>query len=482
MQQPEGSSASEWAMSTYGSVLLGDKRRTQRAVTIADALARDPMGSFPQQLRSHSATKAAYRFLESPQTSYEQLLRPHLQQTQAQMEHHQRILLIQDTTEIDYQHHPKTRGLGPVGTGSHSGYLLQTVLAVEPTTRQVLGIAAQEPFLRVPAPEGETSSQRQKRKEKESHVWQRQVQAIGVAPQGCEFIHVGDRGSDIFAFLRECLTHQCGFLVRVKHNRRVDLQVDLGEQAPPPGSRRSGVRRPAALGAMRHLFEEARGWEARGQQTLRLDGNHKRAEREATLSISWTTLRIWNPDGEASKDDCSVVVSVVRTWEPNPPEGVQALEWLLLSSLGVESEEQAWERVQWYRQRWIVEEYHQCLKTGCQIEARQIQTYEGLRTVLGFLAPLAVRLLQLRDHARQEPERLAQEMFPADVVKVMAHLAHVSSEHLTSQRCWHRIAQAGGYLGRKGDGEPGWKTLWKGWLYVQTLLEGIHLASQFSLE
>ncbi|GCF10375.1 IS4 family transposase [Dictyobacter arantiisoli] len=69
-----------------------------------------------------------------------------------------------------------------------------------------------------------------------------------------------------------------------------------------------------------------------------------------------------------------------------------------------------------------------------------------------------------------------------DVVKVVAYQAKVASERLTTRRCWHRIAQAGGYLGRKGDGEPGWKTLWKGWLYIQTLVEGIHLASQLTLE
>lgn len=132
--------------------------------------------------------------------------------------------------------------------------------------------------------------------------------------------------------------------------------------------------------------------------------------------------------------------------------------------------------------RWIVEHYHQCLKTGCLLEERQLQTFEKVGRLLGFLAPLAIRLLQLRSLARQEPERPAQEVLPPDVVKVVAHLAGVSPDRLTTRRCWHRIAQVGGYLGRKGDGEPGWKTLWKGWLHIQTLLEGVHLASELSRE
>lgn len=153
---------------------------------------------------------------------------PHLEETREKMQQKKRTLLIQDMTEVDYSQHPKTQGLGPIGNGNHHGYLLQTVLAVDPESKQVLGIAAQEPFLRQPAPEGETSTQRKKRKEKETQVWLRQAQEIGMAPQGCEWIHVGDRGSDIFAFLRECRKQECGFLVRVKHDRRVDEAFGSG--------------------------------------------------------------------------------------------------------------------------------------------------------------------------------------------------------------------------------------------------------------
>ena len=475
--------AKEWAVLTYGSVRLGDQRRTERAVMLASNLARKPEASLPAQMGTPAATKAVYRFLQSSSVSYERLMRPHLQQTKDLMKEHRRVLLIQDTTEVDCSLHPKTSGLSQVGKkATHQGYLLQTVLAVEPSSKHVLGIAAQEAFLRQPAPIGETSHQRGKRKDKESLVWQRQVESIGPAPQGCEYIHVGDRGSAIFSFLRACQKHGCGFEVRVQHDRRVDLQVDQAEAAVPAAARRHGKHRSAKAAPVRHLFEEVRSWPEMGQQTLELDGNQKRKEREARLSISWGTLRLWPPDGEAGKEERPMVVTIVRTWESEPPEGVEPLEWLLITSVEVENEAHAWERVQWYRMRWIVEDYHQCLKTGCLIEARQLQTFEGLHRLLGFLAPLAVRLLQLRSIARQEPERPAQEILPPDVVKVVAHLARVSPDQLTAQRCWRRIAQAGGYLGRKGDGEPGWKTLWKGWLYIQTLLEGVALASQLSLE
>src|SRR5215469_4759367 len=142
--------ANEWAVQTYGSVRLLDERRTQRAMQIASAMARDPMGSIPKQMGEQAATKATYRFLESAKTSYEQLITPHLEETKEKIRQKRRILLIQDMTEVDYAHHPKTQGLGPIGMGNHHGYLLQTVLVVEAESKQVQGIAAQDPFFRQP--------------------------------------------------------------------------------------------------------------------------------------------------------------------------------------------------------------------------------------------------------------------------------------------------------------------------------------------
>ena len=177
-----------------------------------------------------------------------------------------------------------------------------------------------------------------------------------------------------------------------------------------------------------------------------------------------------------------MVVWVIRVWEPEPAQDVEPLEWVLLTSLPIQSIEQAWERVDWYRARWIVEDYHQGLKTGCRVEQRQVQSYEGLRRLLGLLAPAAVRLLQLRASARQTPEQPASQTLPTEIVHVVAARAGVPADQLTTQQCWHTIARFGGYLGRKGDGPPGWKTLWGGWLYIQTLLEGVHLAARLSLD
>ncbi len=476
-------SALQWAEYTFGSVRLGDQRRTERAVEIASAIAHNPAASLPAQMQDEAATEAAYRFLQMPDVTYEQLIGPHVAQTRAQASKQQQVLLIQDTTEVDYQQHPTTTGLGPIGNGSHHGYLLQSVLAVVPASREVLGLIHQEPFLRQPAPKGETRREREQR-ERESQVWERSVQAIGTPPDGVQWIHVGDRYSDIFALLSLMRQQQCDFMVRAAQDRCVDLLVEQADAPVPPRSHHPRRAGQEAEPKPQHLFEVVRGWSAVGEQELCLDATKQSKARVARVVISFGCLRLLPPQHQQSSELRPLVVWVVRVWEPEPPEGVEGLEWVRLSSVPTVTVEQAWQRVDWYRARWIVEDYHQGLKTGCRIELRQLQSYEALRRLLGLLAPTAVRLLQLRTAARDAPERLASEILPLDLVQVVALLARVPvpAAELTAQQCWYTIARYGGYLRRRSGGPPGWKTLWKGWFYIQALLEGVHLATRLSLD
>ncbi len=474
-------SAPAWAEQTFGEVRLGHRSRTERAVAMAEAIAADPAASLPKQMGSEAALHAAYRFLQTPDVSYEQLLRPHVEQTRAAMGREARVLLIQDTTEVDYQHHPTTTGLGPIGNGTHHGFLLQTVLAVEPASRHVLGLAHQEPFLRQPAPKGETQRERMLR-ERESQVWERSVQAIGAPPAGVQWIHIGDRYSDMFPFLWACRQQHCDFVVRAAQDRCVDLRV---EQADAPVPRRSHhTRRPEQdpQPGHQHLFEVVYGWAAVGEQDLALEATKQSKARTAHIVVSFGSVRLLPPESQQESSVRPLVVWVVRVWEPEPPEGVEGLSWVLLTSVSVQTVEQAWERVDWYRARWIVEDYHQGLKTGCRVEGRQLQSYEGLRRLLGLVAPAAVRLLQLRAVARQRPEQPASQILPRDLVQVVASLAQVPAAQLTAQQCWHTIARQGGYLGRRRDGPPGWKTLWQGWFYIQAVLEGVHLAARLPFD
>ena len=193
-----------WAERTFGSVQLHDMRRTRRAVKAATNLAENPLGSLPAQMHTWKETKALYRWLDEPDVTFAALMQPHMHQTREQATSSPVVLLVQDTTDIDLSHRHKISGVGQIGNERGRGFFVQTVLAVRPQTREVLGCMAQEPFVRIPAPQGEQRHQRRQREERESDLWMRQVQAIGTPESGSMWVHVGDRGADMFPFFQAC--------------------------------------------------------------------------------------------------------------------------------------------------------------------------------------------------------------------------------------------------------------------------------------
>jgi hypothetical protein len=149
------------------------------------------------------------------------LMHPHWQQTREQIAQEPVVVLVQDTTEGDLSQHPHTTGLGQVGHERGGGLDLQTVLAILPPSGAVVGGARQEPWVRVPAPAGETRSQRRQRQERETDVWMRLVRRLGSFPTQTTVVQVGDRGADLFPFFQACQATQTRFLVRAFENRQI---------------------------------------------------------------------------------------------------------------------------------------------------------------------------------------------------------------------------------------------------------------------
>src|SRR3989442_1260163 len=448
-----------WAERTFGGVQLHDMRRTRRAVKAATNLAENPLGSLPAQMHTWKETKALYRWLDEPDVTCAALMQPHLHQSREQATSASVVLLVQDSTDIDLSHCRKISGVGQIGNERGRGFFVQTVLAVRPQTREVLGCLAQEPFVRIPAPEGEQRSQRRKREERESDVWMRQVQAIGTPESGSMWVHVGDRGADMFPFFQACRSTQTQFLVRAAQNRRVQESEE----------------------EITYSLTQARAFPSQASRVLELPARHGHQKRSAQLQLAFGQMTLLPPRHEPRASKEPLTVWVIRVWEEQAPEGEEPLEWLLMTSVPTTTLEQAWERVDWYQYRWLVEDYHQCLKSGCRIEERQLQTVDGLMRLLGLLSPLAVRLLQVRALAREDPERPAHEVIEPLMLAVLAQRSGHSPATMTLGTFWTEVARLGGYLARRHDGPPGWRTIWKGWLSLQTLLEGAHLAFHLRL-
>ena len=191
--------------------------------------------------------------------------------------------------------------------------------------------------------------------------------------------------------------------------------------------------------------------QAKKEITLR--ARPRKPSRKASLSVAWGTVFITTPKNGFKKNEHETIkVSCLRVWE----EGSNELEWLLVTNLEVARAEDALEKVGWYEARWLIEEYHKCLKTGCAIEKSQLKTSEGLFGLLGFLGVIATQLLAIKFFARQHSLERAKDYFPALGIQLLCSRYNVSPDNMTCNQFWRSIAQLGGFIGRKSDGDPGW--------------------------
>jgi len=252
------------------------------------------------------------------------------------------------------------------------------------------------------------------------------------------------------------------FLIRLHRNRLLDWEAE-DEVAPQ----------------MRKVLDYARSLPSQVSYTLQVPARHGQPARTAQMRLAWAPVTIPPPAQSPAdlRQQPPIQAWVVRTWEvAAPPEVTEPLEWVLLTSVPVYTAEEALERVVWYTFRWLVEDYHQCLKTGCAIEKRQFDHGDDLARLLGFCGPIAVRLLQMRQQARTYPTQPAVTVMDPLWVQILnARLGEPPERPLTMADFWRGVAQLGGHQGRPRDGEPGWKTIWRGWQYLSDLVLGAHL-------
>ena len=448
-----------WAEATFRDCDLPDARLRRRLVQVAAGIARNPQVSLSRAFQDPAALKAGYRLVHHDAATIAAVTEPHRRQTLAAAGSAPGVvLMVQDTTEFDYSQHPATTGLGPIGDGRGRGFLVQSVLAIRPALAgrpvPVLGVAHLEAFDRVPAPHPQETSAQKRTRPRESDCWLRAVDAVGRPPAGVRWVLVGDRGADAYRLFAHCRAQGQDLLVRAVQDRRARDAEGL------------------PTGVLRTARTQSPGSERR---EVAIPAKPTQRARTASVAVAWTALTLRPPAGMTEMP--ALPIWVVHVWEPDPPDGGAPLEWILLSSVAVETEAAAWERVDWYRQRWVVEEYHQALKTGCGLEAAQLRDQASLWALLGICAPIAIRLLQLRALARGDPAAAATTVLDAQTIAVLAALTKTNPAGMSAGTCWKLIARLGGHLGRKGDGEPGWKTLWWGWQHLQTVLDGVRIAA-----
>lgn len=456
--------------SNFGHADLGDSRRTKRLVAVADALVKHPSGSLPQKLNGPGELDGLYHFVKIKTVTHESVMKPHTQHTLKQISSlaGEKTLLLHDTTELDFDSHESLTDLGQIGNGNRRGYLCHNSLAVRAHTRDVLGLAGQVLHHRADVSKDETHAQRRKRADRESLLW---IKGVAELPANKDLVDVCDRGADTFEFLEHELKSGRTFVIRSNQNRA----VYSSEEATEHVMLNQRVQSLPSQGTHTVPVNAAR-LKKKAAQKSGSKKTVKRPAREALVEVSWTTVWLRPPVKKFGNHGRErIAINVVRLWEPNPPAGQEPLEWVLYTNHPITCIDDAMEVIGWYEMRWIIEEYHKAMKTGCNIEGPQFQTTERLEPMIALLSVVAITLLNLRDLARRDDAttRKANDVVSAEYIEVVSLWRHGKlNPEMTIHEFCMALARMGGHLNRKRDGLPGWLTLWRGWSQMQSMLTG----------
>jgi hypothetical protein len=446
-----------------------DEWLRERAVLLLNGVLARPSASFNALFDERRHRVGAYRLCVNPSLSLASLLEPAALQVGSLLARGDAgpdVLCVQDTTELDLTRLADSMsGLGEIGAPYHRGFFLHTALAVsEDGVPQ--GALDAVTWTRSPAEHGKAQRRKQRAfDDKESaRWWTTALQAEARVNAPGRLVHVADREADIFDYLARCAASGMRVLVRATHDRRVDE-------------------------AAGRLWAQAQTWRSVTTTEVLLpkrpagSGPQARAEREerlAQVTVRFGPVTVKGPDATRKS---RLPLWGVWVKEEQPPAGEEGLEWLLLTNDEITTAAQAVRRVRWYRLRWRVEELHKCLKSGCRAEHRQFESRETLERALTFFLLASVRLLGLRDLARSDPGAPAAALLDETEQQVLALHAKKTRQawppQPTVREAVRLLAGMGGFMGRKGDGEPGWLTLWRGFLIFQERVEGFRLALAF---
>lgn len=452
-----------FSQANFASAALRHQSRTKRLVRAAHLLASHPGGTLPDKLNHPADLRAFYRLVNNDDVTHDAVLRPHRERTLELMRQApETVLVIHDTTELDFDSLTTLRAeLGQIGNGGRCGYLCHNSLAVVASSRAVLGLANQILYCRPEVPEGESRQARRGREDRESRLWTQGSAAVGPAPEGRLWVDVCDRACDSFEYLDHKHKQKGHYVIRCRHDRGIDAEI-AGE-----------IRRTT-------LFDFARSLPEQGRRTVEVPARDGKPGRTAEVRVGFAPVTVpapRNPRGEHGKESLSLWV--VYVGEIVPPEGVEAVEWVLLTNVAVASFADACERIDWYATRWVIEELHKAQKTGCGIEDMQFTTTGAMEPAIALLSVVAVFLLQLRSASRDEAAKVrpATDAVPAVYVRVLTGWRYKAFRmEITVHDFFYALGRLGGHQNRKGDGMPGWLVLWRGWTKLLAMTEGAEIA------
>jgi hypothetical protein len=443
-----------WASQVAAIADLPDERLDKRlAVILVDTL-ESPSASIPEAAGSEGQATATYRFYANDRVTTTALHRGVALATAQRCLDQDVLLVVQDTTTLNFTGLHSIAELGPIDSGGLArGVHLHTALAVT-TSGQVIGILDQQYWAR-PQPD------RPGPEEKESSKW---IYGLDGAREALytaagdrhvpRLIHVMDREGDAYEVMMAVEDAGDSAIIRCAQNRRIDDPLATAHQA---------VRSQRVL----------------CRTTVPVDRKAGIPQRLAWVDVRSMRVTLV-PDLQKYPHAWSMTWNLVEVWEPAPPAGVEPVHWLLWTLEPAATADEALEVVRKYTCRWPIEEVHLVLKSGCKVEDLRLESWDGLEKAVTVNAAVAARIVSLRDLARETPEAAATAVLSPDEAEVLVcHFGKgMSPSELTIGQAVLWIGRLGGHLNRKRDGMPGVRTLWRGLHNLTWLVAGFQASKR----
>jgi hypothetical protein len=445
-----------WAAQIAAATPLPDARLNTRLERLLTDLAAKPLDAFPQAAADWHQAKAIYRFLANDRFAWQNLLTGWQVTTTHRLSGQTLVYIAHDTSTFSYSTLKHATGLGYInqleaarGIHCHSSLVLRADGVVLGLLHQHYWVRSQ---FRKPAPNSRP------REDKESIKWQQGLDASAgalaslPAAQRPRVIHLMDREGDIHEVFVKVLTLGHGAIIRRYRNRAVDEWPLDADQV---------IRAVPALARLK----------------LKLPAGHDRKARTAVVELRSKAMTL-TPNNHVERQRQPLQLTMVQVREVGVPgPGEEPIDWLLWTTEPARTKKQILAVIRAYALRWRIEDFHLVWKQGCRVEQLQLETRHRLEKALVLYAGVAVRIVQLRDLARREPTAPCTEVLTQD--EWLALYAHMTGAVPTAATPVPTVEQAtkwlgrlGGHLGRKRDGMPGVRTLWRGWRDLTVLVAG----------
>ncbi len=426
---------------------LGDKRRDERFVKIVENIIKQPGSSIPRHNKRWYDTKATYEFFKNEDIKLE-AINTAISAYGAMQADQQQILVIHDTSTISYND-LEAEGLGYIDNAAGKGIFCHNSIAVT-TSGLPLALLNQIIWSREASELGKSARRKQKPfDQKESYKWYRGIGSVNtLLNKEIKKIHIGDREADIYELFFSQPDAQSELLIRARHNRKI------------------------AEGSQ--LWQHIGGQKAAATEEIIIPDRTGKRKKKVKVEIRYKEVEILCPANKEGTVFESVILTAIEIKQKgNVKDGIH---WKLLTTLPVNSVEDAKQCMRWYSYRWLIERFHYVLKSGCAIESLQLKKAESLMKAVAVYSLAAFNIMQLTYQSRETPDISCEVVLTPQEWKTLYILKYKTTK-LPKQppnlkEATHWIAQMGGYLARNSDGPPGLKTVWLGY---EALLQAVVL-------